>query len=57
MFVRGRGVWFGFPKKMIYVLLGKIRKTCFLVPTTVVLLYFYSFTNNGWSLWLLENTC
>ena len=50
MFVKGRGVWFGFPKKMIYVLLGKIRKTCFLVPTTIVLLYFYSFTNNGWSM-------
>ena len=41
---------------MIYVLLGKIRQTCFLVPMTVVLLYFHSFTNNGWSLWLFENT-
>ena len=30
---------------MIYVLLGKIQKTCFSVPMTVVLLYFYSFTN------------
>ena len=29
MFVRGRGVWFGFPKKMIYVLTAKSGKRVF----------------------------
>ena len=31
-------------------------ETCFLAKTTVILLYLYSFTNNGWSLRLLEKT-
>ena len=30
MFLRSRGVWFGFAEKYVYFLLGEIQKTCFL---------------------------
>ena len=55
MFIRSRGVWFGFAEKDVYVLLGEIQKTLFFSeddchPTL------YSLTNNGWSLRLLEKT-
>ena len=39
MFVRSRGVWFGFAEKMFTFWLGEIQKTCmFLAKTTVILL-------------------
>ena len=50
MFVRSRGVWFGFAEKMF-----TYPENMFLAKTTVILsLNLYSFTNIGWSLRLLE---
>ena len=40
MFVRSRGVWFGFAEKM-FILFGDIQKTCFLTKVTVILLYIH----------------
>ena len=55
MFVRRRGVWFGFAVNDVYVLLDKIQQNLFFSeddchPTLTL----HLFTNNGWSLRLLE---
>ena len=54
MFVRIRGVWFGFAEKMFMFCSAKSRKLVFSEDDCHPSLY--SFTNNGWSLRLLENT-
>ena len=56
MFVRSRGVWFGFAEKMFTFCLVKSRKHVFSEDDCHPSLNLPSFTNIGWSLWLLEKT-
>ena len=56
MFVRSRGVWFGFAEKMFTFCLAKSRKHVFSEDDRRPSLNFHSFTNIGWSLQLLEKT-
>ena len=54
MFVRSRGVWFGFAEKMFTFCSAKSRKHVFSEDDCYPSLNLYSFTNIGWSLRLLE---
>ena len=56
MFVRGRGVWFGFAEKMFTFCSAKSGKHVFREDNCHPSLNSCSFTNIGWSLWLLEKT-
>ena len=56
MFVRSRGVWFGFAEKMFTFCLAKSRKHVFNEDDCHPSLNLHSFANNGWSLRFLENT-
>ena len=47
MFVRSRGVWFGFAEKMFMFCLGKSRKLDLLAKTTVMILYIHLPTMAG----------
>ena len=56
MFVRSRGVWFGFAENMFMFCLAKFRKHVFREDDFHPSLNLHSFTNIGWSLQLLEKT-
>ena len=56
MFVRSRGVWFGFAKKMFTFRSAKSRKHVFSEDDCHPSLNVYSFTSIGLSLRLLEKT-
>ena len=56
MFVRSRGVWFGFAEKMFTFCLAKSRKHVFSEDDCHHSLNLHSFSNIGWSLRLLEKT-
>ena len=56
MFVRSRGVWFGFAENMFMFCLAKFRKHVFSEDDCHPSLNLHSFTNIGWSLRLLEKT-
>ena len=56
MFVRSRGVWFGFAEKMFTFCSAKSRKHVFSEDDCHPSLNLYSFTCIGWSLRLLEKT-
>ena len=56
MFVRSRGVWFGFAEKMFTFCLAKSRKNVFSEDDCHPSLNLHSFANIGWSLRLLEKT-
>ena len=56
MFVRNRGVWFGFAEKVFTFCLEKSRTHVFNEDDCHPSLNLYSFTNIGWSLRLLQKT-
>ena len=56
MFVRSRGVWFGFAEKLYTFCSAKSRKHVFSEDDCHPSLNLHSFTNIGWSLRLLEKT-
>ena len=56
MFVRSRGLWFGFAENMFTFCLAKSRKHVLSDDDCHPSLNLHSFTNNGWSLRLLEKT-
>ena len=56
MFVRSRGVWFGFAEKISTFCLAKSRKHVFSEDDCNPSLNLHSFTNIGWSLRLHEKT-
>ena len=55
MLVRSRAVWFGFAEKIFTFCLAYPEKLFFSEEMCHPTLNLYSFTNNGWSLQLLEN--
>ena len=56
MFLRSRGVWFGFAERCLRLAWQNPENIFFTEDDCHPSLNLHSFTNFGWSLWLLEKT-